>query len=580
MCSVAGRLSALLEAVEERTRLVGLARRFFAAPAPPGAALRLAFYGALTSTLLVVLASGVALSHHYSPSTTHAWASVAYIERELPWGQLVRALHYQGTNALVVGLALQLLVAAAHATYRRPHEASWWLWLATLGLSMGLAMTGALLPWDEQGYWASRVETGIIASTPLIGPLLRELAQGGNDFGHLMVTRYYSLHAMVLPLLLLGVTGLLFAMLAVHGPAPVRDDDPPGTAGTGALAGMTGAVAGALAVYGLAIAFGAPLEGPADPSGGFPPRPAWYFRALYELRRHFEGPLEPIATMVIPGVAATFLVAIPLLDRADRPRRRRAFTLGIAAGLAAVAFATWFNFRRDEHDELYRQMVEESGRRKAKALLLAAQGVPPQGPLFMLRNTPEARGQRIYAERCAGCHTVGEAVDKPKGPDLAGWAGKDWLMGVIAHPEAVEYFGATKVTGMEPYEGLGKERLALLAGFLAELKHHPGVGPKELPEALQPGRKAFEAEGCDGCHSLAQDGADGAPALNGYASDRWIAGLLMDPGAEHYFGEQNDMPSYRGKLDDAQVADVTAYLRTLEAKPPKYTLHLAGGEKP
>lgn len=562
-------LASLRDAIEERTGLISSTRRVLDLPAPHGSRLRIGLTGALFGTLAVVLASGLALALHYSPSTTHAWASVTFIERELPFGRLIRALHYQGTNVLVVGLALQLLIVALQGAHRRPREASWWLSLVTLGLLLASAMTGALLPWDEQGYWASRVETGIMASAPIVGPLVRELAQGGNDFGHLMLTRYYALHAVLLPLVLLGVTLMQWRLFARLGPAPIESRPPAEGSGLAPLVVMIGIVVGALVVYGLAQSFGAPLEGPADPSGGYPPRPAWYFRALYELRRHFEGPLEPVATMLIPGVATLFLVFLPLLDRADRPGRRWLTNGLLALGLGLIVFATWVNFRRDEQDTTYQRMQAQSVQRRDKAFLLAANGVPPEGPLFMIRNTPEEKGRRIYAERCSGCHGVGEPIEKPKGPDLAGWGGESWLAGCIRQPGSPDFFGLTKVNSMDSYESLGDERIRLLAEFLAALKHHDGLSPDELPPDLQPGRKAFEMEGCDNCHSLTGDEASGAPTLQGYASDRWIKGLLMDPDGEHFFGEDNDMPSYRGKLDDQQVGDLIAYLRTLESKPPK-----------
>lgn len=570
----------LLTFLDERTGLPSALRRTGASPSPAGSGLRIGVGSALFAILALVLTSGVGLALHYSPSTTHAWASIAYLERELPFGKLTRALHYQGTNALLVGMSLQLILTAAHGAYRRPREVSWWLSLAALGLVFASAMTGALLPWDEQGYWASRVETGIMASAPVVGPFIRELAQGGNDFGHLMLTRYYALHAIVVPTIIVTVVGLQLSLLRKHG-AAARETMAPGDATFGTFAGSGGffaafgAFVGAVALILLAVKFGAPIDGPADPSGGFPPRPAWYFRALFELRRHFEGPLEPIATMVLPGLASALLVALPFLDRADKPRRHAAIVGGLVVGLGLAGVATWISFHRDASDQAYQAAKAASAKRGEKAFALAAQGVPPQGPLFMVRNTPDERGRKIYVERCAGCHPTGEAMEKPKGPDLAGWAGEAWLTGAIAHPEAREYFGATKVKGMDPYDTLGKERLQLLARFVASLKHQDGRGPDALPADLQPGRKAFEDEGCDNCHSLKQDESSGAPTLHGYASDRWIAGLLMEPGAEHYFGADNDMPSYRGKFDDRQVADLIVYLRTLEPLQPAYDLKLA-----
>jgi ubiquinol-cytochrome c reductase cytochrome b subunit len=558
----------LLAAIDERSGLVTAWRRISNLPVTTGALPRIALSAALFGVLALVVTSGVALDLHYSPSTTHAWASVLYIENTLPLGHVTRALHVQGTNALLVGLALQLLVAVAQGTTRRPRELIWWLSLATLALVLGEAMTGALLPWDEQGYWASRVEVGIIGTTPLFGDFLGRFAQGGNDFGHLMLTRYHALHAVVLPALVVLVVGLQLRMLSRLGPAPStgrqRSLFPVGT-----FAMLAGLICGLAVTAALALKLGTLLEGPADPSGGFPPRPAWYFRALYELRRRFEGPLEPVATMVIPGLLGALMVAVPFIDRADRPSRRRVLALLGAVLIAAMGLATLSGHRRDASDATYAAMLVKSSQRRDKAVSLAKAGVPPEGPLFMLRNTPEARGKKLFSERCAGCHAGAEPLEKPKGPDLAGWAGKEWLARCIAHPEAPTFFGATKIAGMDAYESLGEAKLSLLAAFLAGLKAHAGTSPDTLPKELHDGRDLFDAEGCASCHSLVPGEAGAAPNLSGYASDSWISGLLMRPGHELFFGEDNEMPSYEGKLDERQVADLTRYLRELELLPPR-----------
>ncbi|MFM2152214.1 MAG: cytochrome b6 [Pseudomonadota bacterium] len=567
-------MSTLLERfvafVEDRTGLLSALRGIGRTPAPPSARLRLGIGGLVGTLLLVVIGSGVGLAWHYAPSTTHAWASVAYLERELPWGRFTRALHYQGTNALIVGLALQLFLAALQGAYRRPREFGWWLSLGLIGLVTLEAMTGALLPWDEQGYWASRVETGIMASAPVVGRLWQHLAQGGNDFGHLMLTRYSTLHTVVLPALVTVVVAMQLLSLRRQGAAPSagQSNDSHPFAPAGLFAVAVGAFVGAVAVTALAVKLGAPLEGPADPSGGYPPRPAWYFRALYELRRHFEGPLEPVATMLLPGLAGGLLAALPLLDAGTNDRRRRLVASALGIGLVLAGVSTVFGMRRDAKDPKYLSMLEDSAKKRDKALKLAAGGVPPEGPLLMLRNTPEERGRKLFSQNCAGCHPTGQPRDKPKGPDLAGWGGAAWAAGCIAHPGDQRFFGATPITGMEDYASLGETRIHELAAFVAGLKAHPGVAPDQLPAGLQSGRAAFEAEGCDGCHSLTAGEENAAPNLNGYASASWLRDLLLAPDGALFFGDENDMPSYAGKLDDRQLDDLTAFMDILAAKDP------------
>src|SRR6185437_8930565 len=167
------------------------------------------------------IATGVGLALFYSASTTNAWASIDYLEHHVRGGALLRALHYQGTNVLLVVLAAQLLHAVLSATYRRPRELIWWLGLAVIGLVLATTMTGALLPWDEQGYWASSVEIGIMGTAPVVGRFVQQIALGGNGLGNLTLTRYYAVHAIVLPLLILCVLAAQLSLYRRQGAAPI-----------------------------------------------------------------------------------------------------------------------------------------------------------------------------------------------------------------------------------------------------------------------------------------------------------------------------------------------------------------------
>jgi ubiquinol-cytochrome c reductase cytochrome b subunit len=542
---------------------------------PTGPSLGNSIFPAILALLALQALSGIGLALFYSPSTTTAWASVEYLERVIPLGALVRGLHYHGTNVLLILLALHVLHVVLTAGYRRPREVTWWLGLGLVGLVLVFAMTGALLPFDEQGYWASRVEIGIMGTAPVVGRLIQQIAMSGNEVGNLTLTRYYAVHAVVLPLLLGGLVWAHLSLSQRHGAAPSALRV--GARGTGYWPGQTFRDAAlaflvVLGVFWCAAHFGAPLEAPADPAGGFPARPVWYFRPLFELRRHFEGPLEPISTMVLPGLATAFLVGLPFLDRAATLRGRSPYIAAVTGGIVLAVIGGRISFHRDSLDKAYQAQKEAAATRVALArTVAAAEGVPPEGALFMLQNTPESRGEKLFTERCVGCHAVdGKGTDKPKGPDLGGYLSRDWLVGVISHPEASEFFGLTKASGMDPYEKLGKERINLLAGLLEELGKNPGKPPSALPPSLKPALDAFDTEGCASCHSITPGEENGAPNLSGYGSEQWLAGLMLTPGDKLYFAEDNDMPSYKGKLSDKELHAIVAYLNTLRGKPVQY----------
>lgn len=524
----------------------------------------------LAALLLLQMFSGLAMTLYYSPSTANAWASVVYFEQEVPFGTFVRALHYHGTNALIIVTGLHLLYVVLNAGYRRPREAAWWAGLLLIAVLMAAAMTGALLPWDDQGYWASRVEIGIMGTAPVVGNQVQQIALGGNDLGNTTLTRYFTAHAIVMPVLLAGIVWLHVSLVKLH---PAGAFAPQRSVPTvywpkQALRDAMFALFAVAVVFAIAARFPAPLEGPADPSGGYPARPIWYFRPLFELRRHFEGPTEPVATMLLPGLAGLFLASLPFLDRGQTWRQRAPFVGPVLLGAALAIFSTSASLQRDARDKAYQEDRAESRSRAERARLAAKSGVPPQGALYMLQNTPESHGAKIYADRCVGCHMVGgRGSDKPKGPDLGGWATHDWLTGVIAHPEAPEFFGHSRVGGMDPYEKLGPTKLDALAAFLSQLRKYPNTPAEKLPAAFKSEVELFQTEGCDSCHSLTPGEASGATNLSGYGSDAWLIGLFVAPSSDVYFGSDNEMPSYKDKLSERDMLDVIAYLNLIREKP-------------
>jgi cytochrome b6 len=57
------------------------------------------------------------------------------------------------------------------------------------------------LPWDQIGYWACKIVTGVPDAVPVVGSTIVELLRGGTSVGQGTLTRFYSLHTFVLPLI-------------------------------------------------------------------------------------------------------------------------------------------------------------------------------------------------------------------------------------------------------------------------------------------------------------------------------------------------------------------------------------------
>jgi ubiquinol-cytochrome c reductase cytochrome b subunit len=275
------------------------------------------------STLVVAFVTqaitGVFLWMAYSPSTHTAWESVYYIEHEMTGGWLLRGIHHFMAHAMVVLLGLHLLQVVIDGAYRAPREINFVLGLLLMLLVLGLALTGYLLPWDQKGYWATKVGTELASQAPLAGPTLKNLAVGGTEYGHHTLTRFFALHAGVLPTLLVFVLVLhvaLFRRHGLHARDPQRAPDAmfwPDQL----LKDSVASLAVLVVVLAMTIYYGgAELTAPADPASPYAAaRPEIYFLFLFQFLKWFPGELEVWGAIVIPTLVLVVLFLMPWIGR-------------------------------------------------------------------------------------------------------------------------------------------------------------------------------------------------------------------------------------------------------------------------
>ena len=562
-------------------------RRFLDDPIPGGARIGYVWGGALALMLLVEVVTGALLMSAYAPSATTAWASVAHINFTLRAGWLVRGLHYFGAQALVVMIAIHVARIALHGAYRAPREIGWFLTLGLLGVILGFAFTGNPLPWDQDGYWGARVETGIMGSVPVVGSFTQQLVIGGSSLGHLTLTRLYGLHVFVLPAVMALLLAASFAQFRRHGFGP-----PPGADLSKAdrfYPKQLGLILLAVALV-LVVVFdlaamnhGAPLEAPADPVSDYNARPAWYFRPLFELRKFFPGSLELIATVGLPGVVGLYLALLPFIDRKPGPLRARIPALAplFLIGLGAVGLLGK-SFVKDAKDEAFQRSEAQTAARTARAVALFKQGVPPEGALAMIRNDPETRGEDLYKKECASCHRLndlGPPKDKQTAPDLTGFGTKAWALEVLKDPDADHLFGKTAFKEMMPsavkppadpeaakvFTPMSAADQETIAAFLeGQARGEPGAGT--------PGEKMVRQR-CTSCHRLdgkTDDEESAAPELRGWASAAWIDAQITNPGSGKAYPPaamakdlEGHMPAFEEKLsaNDRKILAAWVYRR-------------------
>lgn len=195
--------------LDDRTGYRNLMHHALYEPIPGGARWRYVWGSTLVFTFSLQVLTGVLLWMAYSPSGQTAWESVYYIQYQMHWGWLIRGMHHFAAQAMVVLLGLHFLQVVVDGAYKAPREVNFWLGIVLMQIVLGLSLTGYLLPWDQKGYYATQVATKIMGVTPGVGSDLQTVVQGGPEYGHHTLTRFFALHAGVLP-------GLLVLFLVLH----------------------------------------------------------------------------------------------------------------------------------------------------------------------------------------------------------------------------------------------------------------------------------------------------------------------------------------------------------------------------
>ena len=173
------------------------------------------FFGSLALLVLVLqIVTGIFLTMHYKPDAAYAFASVEYIMRDVPWGWLVRYMHSTGASAFFIVVYLHMWRGMIYGSYRKPRELIWIFGCAIFLCLMAEAFMGYLLPWGQMSYWGAQVIINLFAAIPFIGPDLSLLIRGDYVVGDATLNRFFALHVVAVPMVLLGLVAA--HIIALH----------------------------------------------------------------------------------------------------------------------------------------------------------------------------------------------------------------------------------------------------------------------------------------------------------------------------------------------------------------------------
>jgi len=173
------------------------------------------FFGFLAIVVLVIqIVTGIFLVMNYKPDAMKAFDSVEYIMREVPWGWLIRYMHSTGASMFFVVVYLHMFRGLIYGSYQKPRELIWIFGCSIFLLLMAEAFLGYLLPWGQMSYWGAQVIINLFAAIPLIGPDLALWLRGDYVVGDATLNRFFSLHVIALPLVLVGLVAA--HIIALH----------------------------------------------------------------------------------------------------------------------------------------------------------------------------------------------------------------------------------------------------------------------------------------------------------------------------------------------------------------------------
>lgn len=174
--------------------------------------------GGLTLTcFLVQVATGFAMTFYYQPTIVGAYASVLKISQSVHFGWLIRSVHRWSASMMVLTMILHVFRVYLTGGFKDPRELTWIRGVILGVLTVSFGVTGYSLPWDQVGYWAVKIVTGVPQAIPFVGASLVEVLRGGVSVGQGTLTRFYSLHTFVLPFLTILFLLMHFILIRKQG---------------------------------------------------------------------------------------------------------------------------------------------------------------------------------------------------------------------------------------------------------------------------------------------------------------------------------------------------------------------------
>ncbi|MBD8481005.1 cytochrome b [Pseudomonas coleopterorum] len=292
-------------------------------------------FGSLALLMLFnQLLTGIWLTMNYTPTAEGAFASIQYIMRDVEYGWLLRYLHSTGASAFFIVIYLHMFRSLLYGSYQKPRELVWVFGMSIYLLLMAEAFMGYLLPWGQMSYWGAQVIISLFGAIPIVGADLAQWIRGDYLVSGVTLNRFFALHVVALPLLIVALVVLhILALHEVGSNNPdgidikrLRDADGKPLDGIAfhpyyTVKDLLG-VAVFLFVFSTVVFFFPQMGGYFLEPANFEPAnvlktpehiaPVWYFTPFYAILRAVPDKLMGVCAM---GLAIAIVFVLPWLDR-------------------------------------------------------------------------------------------------------------------------------------------------------------------------------------------------------------------------------------------------------------------------
>jgi quinol-cytochrome oxidoreductase complex cytochrome b subunit len=298
---------------------------------------------------VVQIVTGVLLAIYYQPSPETAYESVRYITEEAAYGWFLRSLHKWGATFMIAAVVLHQMRVYFTGAYRKPRELNWMVGMTMLVCTLMLGFTGYSLVYEQLSYWGATVSANISGSVPFVGDFMRQLMLGGEAYNERTLSRFFIVHAAVLPVLLILLIVIHIALIRLQGVTELKFEDEEDNGEEDHFNFFPDHVLTELAMglmlmillSALATILPATMGPKADPTTTPEViKPEWFFYVAFRWLKIFPGTFAVLST----GFILFTMYAWPFIDRWFRRKTR--FTeasvwIGIGAVLLILALTVW-----------------------------------------------------------------------------------------------------------------------------------------------------------------------------------------------------------------------------------------------